>query len=55
MVPRENKNNAYAIFEQTNKEYYGIFRTSLSVKSALKALNRKTILQGFVVAVEAES
>ena len=29
MVPRENKNNAYAKFGGTNKEYYGIFRTGL--------------------------
>ena len=29
MVPRENKNNAYAKFEGTIDEYYGIFRTSL--------------------------
>ena len=28
-VPRENKNNAYAKFGGTNKEYYGIFRSSL--------------------------
>ena len=26
MVPRENKNNAYAKFGGTNKEYYSIFR-----------------------------
>ena len=26
MVPRENKNNAYAKFGGINKEYYGIFR-----------------------------
>ena len=25
MVPRENKNNAYAKFGGTNKEYYGIY------------------------------
>ena len=25
MVPRENKNNAFAKFGGTNKEYYGIF------------------------------
>ena len=30
MVPRENKNNAYAKFRGTNKEYYGIFRNGLS-------------------------
>ena len=30
MVPRENKNNAYAKFGGTNKEYYGIFRNGLS-------------------------
>ena len=29
MVPRENKNNAYAKFEGTNKEYYGIFQGGL--------------------------
>ena len=29
MVPRENKNNAYANFGGTNKEYYGIFRSGL--------------------------
>ena len=27
MVPRENKNNAYAKFWRTNKEYYGIFES----------------------------
>ena len=31
MVPRENKNNAYAKFGGTNKEYYGIFRTGIFV------------------------
>ena len=29
MVPRENKNNAYAKFGGTNKKYYGIFRSGL--------------------------
>ena len=29
MVPRENKNNAYAKFGGTNKEYYGVFRSGL--------------------------
>ena len=29
MVPRKNKNNAYAKFGGTNKEYYGIFRSGL--------------------------
>ena len=33
MVPRENKNNAYAKFGGTNKEYYGIFQTGLLVLS----------------------
>ena len=28
-VPRENKNNAYAKFGGTNKEYYSIFRNDL--------------------------
>ena len=27
MVLRENKNNAYAKFWRTNKEYYGIFES----------------------------
>ena len=31
MVPRENKNNAYAKFGGTNKEYYGIFRNGLLI------------------------
>ena len=29
MVPRENKNNAYAKFGGTNKQYYRIFRNGL--------------------------
>ena len=29
MVPRENKNNAYAKFWRANKEYYGIFESGL--------------------------
>ena len=29
MVPRENKNNAYAKFGGTNKEYYGIIPSGL--------------------------
>ena len=29
MVPRENKNNVYAKFGGTNKEYYGTFRNSV--------------------------
>ena len=29
MVPRENKNNAYAKFGGTNKESYGIFQCGL--------------------------
>ena len=29
MVPRENQNNAYAKFGETNKEYYGIFESGL--------------------------
>ena len=31
MLPRENRNNAYAKFGGTNKEYYGIFRSGLFV------------------------
>ena len=29
MVPRENKNIAYAKFGGTNEEYYGIFQSGL--------------------------
>ena len=29
MVPRKNKNNSYAKFWRTNKEYYGIFESGL--------------------------
>ena len=36
MVPRENKNNAYAKFGGTNKEYYGIFRNGLLRMEAWK-------------------
>ena len=31
MVPRENRNNVYAKFWRANKEYYGIFESSLLV------------------------
>ena len=33
MVPRENKNNAYAKFGGTNKEYNGIFRSGLLLEN----------------------
>ena len=29
MVPRENKNYAYAKFGGTNKEFYGIFESAI--------------------------
>ena len=29
LVPRESKDNGYAKFGETNKEYYGIFRSGL--------------------------
>ena len=35
MVPRENKNNAYAKFGGTNKEYYGIFRSGLYTQNKI--------------------
>ena len=40
MAPRENKNNAYAKFWRTNKEYYGIFESGLFelARSARKVL-----------------
>ena len=38
MVRRENKNNAYAKFGGTNKEYYGIFRTGLFGRATFPAL-----------------
>ena len=39
MVPRENKNNAFAKFEGTNEEYFGIFRNGL-----LGPVHTKTIV-----------
>ena len=36
MVPRENKNNAYAKFGGTNKEYYGIFQSGLLIQLYLE-------------------
>ena len=39
VVPRENKNNAYAKFAGKKKEYYGIFRSGL-----LKLLNKTSSL-----------
>ena len=36
MVPRENKNNAYAKFGGTNKEYYGIFENGLIGLSSVR-------------------
>ena len=41
MVSRENKNNAYAKFGGTNKEYYGIFRTGLFKFHLLRFLLRQ--------------
>ena len=40
MAPRENKNNAYANFVGTNKEYYGIFKSGL-----LLVLNAKSWIE----------
>ena len=37
MVPRENKNIAYAKFGGTNKEYYGIFRNGQFMPPCSKA------------------
>ena len=55
MVPRENKNNAYAKFGGTNKDYYGIFRTGLSVSVVQYAAtnkNRDFLLSLFPVTTE---
>ena len=46
MVPRENKNNAYAKFGGTNKEYYGIFRTGLLQKQHFLISYLKTLSVG---------
>ena len=43
MVPRENKNNAYAKFGGTNKEYYGIFQSGLYIKREIGNLFTKEI------------
>ena len=58
MVPRDNKNNAYAKFGGANKEYYGIFRNGLLVNRAYyywglrmgmaRPLRAHSILQGGV-------
>ena len=45
MVPRENKNNAYAKFEGKNKEYYSIFRSGLLNSHKKETKKKKT--QGF--------
>ena len=37
MVPRENKNNPYAKFGGTNKEYYGIFRSGLLCEAGFRS------------------
>ena len=47
MVPRENKNKAFAKFGGTNKEYYGIFRTGLYFqykRARLKGLHVANVL-----------
>ena len=36
MVPGENKNNAYAKFWRTSKEYYGIFESGLFVPCVVR-------------------
>ena len=45
MVPRESKNNGYAKFGGTNKEYYGIFRNGLYTRlgEAGKTSNKLSI------------
>ena len=40
MVPRENKNNAYAKFGWINKEYYGIFQSGLLSEQACTGRRR---------------
>ena len=46
MVPRENKNNAYAKFWRENKEYYGIFESGLLNDDycIIKCLSNKNVL-----------
>ena len=47
MIPRENKNNAYAKFGGTNKAYYGIFRTGLfSLNSTMLVKNNIHLMHG---------
>ena len=45
-VSRENKNNAYAKFGGTNKEYYVIFRSGLYVSWIYLGLNSKRTIVG---------
>ena len=44
MVPRENKNNPYAKFGGTNKEYHGIFRSGLWSLSVTVVLFRAYVV-----------
>ena len=39
MVPRGNKNNAYAKFWRANKEYYGIFESGLLAVTVLRTIH----------------
>ena len=49
MVPRENKNDAYAKFRRTNKEYYSIFESGPFVDTSITEYqNTATIPPGLV-------
>ena len=51
MVPRENKNNAYAKFGGTNKEYYGIFRTGLFPSCPQSLFQSESKCENFVMVI----
>ena len=54
MVPRENKNNTYAKFGETNKEYYGIFRTGVKGSRArCSSKGDKFISNGLEIPIKA--
>ena len=55
MVPRENKNNAYAKFWRTNKEYYGIFGRDPYIFSSKRWVKELFVLEKKILRREMKS
>ena len=51
MVPRENKNNAYAKFWRENKEYYGSFESGLLIVNLHLSFPLCSISRGNVIGI----